>query len=64
MLFSADQARGAALAARFPNVLEPDPRTPPDAQRLLIVRPDGYVGLSMASHDWPEAERYLRLLAA
>ncbi len=63
VLFAADGVRGAALAARFPGVLDPSPRTPPDPHRLLIVRPDGYVGLSAAGTDWAEAERYLRLLA-
>jgi 2-polyprenyl-6-methoxyphenol hydroxylase-like FAD-dependent oxidoreductase len=64
VLFAADHAGGAALAARFPALLEPDPRLPPDPRRLLIVRPDGYVGLSAPSDDWPEAERYLQHLVA
>ena len=64
VLFAADGEKGAALAARFPSVLDPSPRTPPDAESLLIIRPDGYVGLSAAGHDWAEAERYLHLLAA
>ena len=34
VLFSSDKAKGAAWAAGFPNVLDPDPRTPPDAARL------------------------------
>ena len=64
MLFAADTEKGAALAARFPAVLEPEPRTPPGRQGLLIVRPDGYVGLSAGGAAWDEAERYLELLAA
>ena len=64
VLFSADKEAGAALAARFPGVLEAAPRTPPDAHSLLIVRPDGYVGLSARGHGWAEAENYLSLLAA
>lgn len=64
VLFSADQATGAALAARFPSVLDPRPRILADTQRLLIVRPDGYVGLSAAGNDWAGAERYVQLLAA
>ncbi len=63
ILFSADQARSTALAARFPGVLDPSPRSPPDAQSLLIVRPDGYVGLSAVGDSWTEAERYIQLLA-
>jgi 2-polyprenyl-6-methoxyphenol hydroxylase-like FAD-dependent oxidoreductase len=62
VLFAADAARGATLAARFPGVLDPAPRTPPDLDRLLIVRPDGYVGLSATGSDWAEAERYLNML--
>ncbi len=64
VLFSADRAGGAAFAARFPGVLDPTPRTSPDGRSLLIVRPDGYVGLSAAGQDWAEAERYLHRLAA
>ena len=64
VLFAADPARGAALAARFPRLLEPAARTPPDPHRLLIVRPDGYVGLSTAGDDWPGAEAYLQRWAA
>ncbi len=64
VLFAADAERGAALAARFPGALDPVARPPPDGRSLLIVRPDGYVGLSAAPDDWAEAERYLLLLAA
>jgi hypothetical protein len=64
VLFAADSARGSTFAARFPGVLDPRPRTPPDARRLLLVRPDGYVGLSVADNDWAEAERYLHSVAA
>ena len=64
VLFAADRDQGAALAARFPGIMEPRPRTPPDAGRLLLVRPDGYVGLSGKAGDWAEAERYARVLMA
>ena len=63
VLFAADRARGMALAARFSGLLEPDTRSPL-ADRLLIVRPDGYIGLSAPAHDWTAAESYLRSLAA
>jgi 2-polyprenyl-6-methoxyphenol hydroxylase-like FAD-dependent oxidoreductase len=63
VLFGAgDEA--AALAARFPSLVEAPPRTPPDPGRLLIVRPDGYIGLSVDAEHWDEAETYLRDLAA
>lgn len=38
------------------------PRSPADARRLLIVRPDGYVGLSTSGTDWAGAKNYLARL--
>jgi 2-polyprenyl-6-methoxyphenol hydroxylase-like FAD-dependent oxidoreductase len=62
VLFAAgDKAR--ALAADFPALLEPAPRTPPDPRVLLILRPDGYIGLSAGADDWDAAEAYLRELS-
>jgi FAD binding domain len=63
VLFAADAAKGAALAARFPRLLEAKPRKPADASRLLIVRPDGYVGLTAGRGDWAEADAYLARIA-
>ncbi len=63
VLYAADTEKGAALAAQFPSLLEPEPRTPTAPHRLLIARPDGYVGLSADGHAWEEAERYLERLA-
>ncbi|WP_267428321.1 FAD-dependent monooxygenase [Methylobacterium sp. GC_Met_2] len=63
VLYTADAVKGAALTARFPTLLEPDPRAPTESENLLIVRPDGYVGLSAGRDDWNDAERYLELLA-
>ncbi|AWN37725.1 FAD-dependent monooxygenase [Methylobacterium radiodurans] len=62
VLYAADAARGSALTGRFPDLLEPRLRSPPDASGLFIIRPDGYVGLSADEADWDDAERYLRLL--
>jgi 2-polyprenyl-6-methoxyphenol hydroxylase-like FAD-dependent oxidoreductase len=64
VLFAADKIKGAAFAARFPALLEAESRPTPDQDRLLIVRPDGYIGLSAAANDWPSAENYLRRLVA
>lgn len=44
-------------------LLESQCRVPTDENRLLIVRPDGYVGLSAHADDWAAAERYLARLA-
>ncbi len=63
VLYTADAEKGAALAARFPLLLESKPRTPADPHRLLIVRPDGYIGLSSGDATWVEPERYLQRLA-
>ncbi len=63
VLFAAgDEA--AALAARYPGLVEAVPRTPPDPGRLLIVRPDGYIGLSVVAEDFAGAEDYLGGLEA
>ena len=63
MLYSADAARGAALIARFPGLLEARLRAPANVKDLLIVRPDGYVGLSARARDWAAPERYLQRMA-
>ncbi|MGE7417797.1 FAD-dependent monooxygenase [Methylobacterium tarhaniae] len=63
VLYAADAGRGAALAGRFPGLLEAAPRSPPDPSGLFVVRPDCYVGLSAGGRGWDEAERYLRGLA-
>ncbi len=64
VLFAADAGKAAALTARFPHALDPTSRMPPDPGKLLIVRPDSYIGLSADGGDWAKAERYLRKLAA
>lgn len=64
VLYAADVEKRAVLAARFPALLEPEPRQQPDGQRMLIVRPDGYIGLSAGEGAWREAESYLQQLAA
>ena len=64
VLYTADKEKGAALAARFPKLLEPEPRSPVNPESLLIVRPDGYVGFAAKSRAWEEAENYLEPLQA
>ncbi|MBW4022364.1 MAG: NAD(P)-binding protein [Proteobacteria bacterium] len=59
---SADPARAQALTAAFPTLLEAAPRRSPDRSRLLVVRPDGYIGLSAPGDDFDAAERYLHHL--
>jgi hypothetical protein len=64
LLYADDRERAATLTAQFPALLEHEPRTPPDASSVLIVRPDGYIGLSTPATRSGEAERYLRTIAA
>ncbi|TDR94954.1 FAD-dependent monooxygenase [Enterovirga rhinocerotis] len=64
VLYTDDAARGAGLAARFPSLLEAEPRKPVVPGTLVIVRPDGYVGLSGSASDWGSAESYLGRLAS
>ena len=64
VLFSSELGHGAALAARFPRLLDPRPRRSPKEKSLLLVRPDGYVGLSAEAGDREAAESYLARLAS
>jgi 2-polyprenyl-6-methoxyphenol hydroxylase-like FAD-dependent oxidoreductase len=63
VLYTADLKKGATLTARFPSLLEAKPRMSHEPQKLLIVRPDDYVGFSSDQATWGEAERYLQRLA-
>jgi hypothetical protein len=60
VLYAADAERGAALAARFPGLVQPVPRANPEPGRLHLVRPDGYVGLAAGAADWDAAAHYLK----
>lgn len=64
VLFAADKKQGDAFAARYPAILETETRPAPGLDRLLLVRPDGYVGLSAAADDWAGAEKYLGVFSA
>jgi 2-polyprenyl-6-methoxyphenol hydroxylase-like FAD-dependent oxidoreductase len=64
VLYAADVERGAALVTQFPSLVEAVVRRPDEPLRVLIVRPDGYVGFSAEEADWEGAESYLRALAA
>ena len=64
VLLAADKARAAELTAAFPSILEAAPRASPQADRMLIARPDGYIGLSAAASDWAAAESYLARLVS
>ncbi len=59
VLYASDAVKGTALSARFPGLVDGKPRTPPRADELLIVRPDGYIGYSGSGSDWETAEHYL-----
>lgn len=63
VLFASDRERAAELIEKYPALLAADPRTPPEDNAMLIVRPDGYIGLSAHGDDWRDAEAYLAALA-
>lgn len=62
-LYTADRTLGAQLVARYPALLEPQPRSPPGRNAVLIVRPDGYVGYGSRGVDRDGAEAYLAALS-
>jgi 2-polyprenyl-6-methoxyphenol hydroxylase-like FAD-dependent oxidoreductase len=55
--------RAKDCTAAYPSLLEAEPRPAPAPDRLLIVRPDGYIGFSGNAADWHAADAYLRALA-
>ncbi|MEO8747307.1 MAG: FAD-dependent monooxygenase [Rhodanobacter sp.] len=63
VLYAVDTQKGSDLIARHADLLENEVRTPADPQQLLIVRPDGYVGLRTRADDWDAAASYLDLIA-
>lgn len=63
VLYAADAEGGAALAARYPGLVQPVPRRNPMPGRLHLVRPDGYVGFAAGAADAEAAEHYLKEIA-
>ncbi len=64
VLHAADAAKAATVAAQFPDIVEAAPRRPPASRELLLVRPDGYVGLVAGEDKWADAEAYLARVRA
>ena len=62
ILYAADIGKARALASCFPNLIESVARTPPSPDRLLIVRPDAYIGFSAEGSAWDNAKSYLEHL--
>jgi hypothetical protein len=63
VLYTADPEKGAELVACYPSLLEAVVRAPDEPLRVLIVRPDGYVGFSAEETDWVAVSEYLQALA-
>ena len=63
VLYAEDRERAAALAAKYPKLVQPEPRAPAD-RHITIVRPDGYVGFAGSAGDFDGADSYLGRLAA
>ena len=56
-LFTADAAGAAALASRFPALLDPQIRPPLADDGIWLARPDGYVAATAQSGDWEAIAR-------
>jgi len=63
VLFTTDDQTGEAFTANYPHLLEARPRIPPRPEELLVVRPDGYIGLRSKRGHWNDVESYLKRLA-
>ncbi len=50
-LMANDSPAVRAMLAKYPDLLEPSPRTPPDPAGLWLVRPDGYVAAVARADD-------------
>ncbi len=53
-----------SLMSEYPALLEPRLRAPLAAGRLALVRPDGYLAMSVPEGDWPEIAAYLARFSA
>jgi len=62
-VMASDTAAAAALAARFPRLVEPTARVPFDRAGIWLVRPDGYVGVAAGTDGWSAIGDYLSALA-
>jgi 2-polyprenyl-6-methoxyphenol hydroxylase-like FAD-dependent oxidoreductase len=61
-LMASDRQMAARLIAAHPALLEPEPRDPPDAGGIWLVRPDGYVAASAGANDWTAISTHLERL--
>jgi hypothetical protein len=59
---ASDRQMAARLIAAHPALLEPEPRDPPDAGGIWLVRPDGYVAASAGANDWTAISTHLERL--
>jgi hypothetical protein len=60
---AADAAVAAALAARFPALVDPQVRPPLAEGGIWLVRPDGYVAATAKADGWNVIDGYLAGLA-
>ena len=58
-LYATPSADAEQFIACFPQLLEPQPRTPFKPGTLCLVRPDGYVAFSADTNAWPQADAYM-----
>ena len=58
-LYAAPGADANQFIACFPDVLEPEPRTPLKPGTICLVRPDGYVAFTGDTNAWHQADAYM-----
>ena len=63
-LFAPPGSGAENIVDRFAAVLDPDVHPPLHQDALCLVRPDGYVAMSVASEGWKEIEGYLHRLCS
>jgi hypothetical protein len=61
-LFAEDTPTSRSLLSKYPDFVEPSPRTQYGHGGMWIVRPDGYVALAAKYDAWNDVEAYLSRL--
>ena len=62
-LISSNGPQAQTTLQRHPTLLEPKLRTPPDANVMSLVRPDGYIAAAAKAGDWQTLDDCLAKIA-
>ncbi|MFT8775509.1 MAG: FAD-dependent monooxygenase [Gluconacetobacter liquefaciens] len=63
-LWATDDTEARTLIGRYPSLLDPHLRTPPDGKGSWLVRPDGYVAATSRAGKWSPIEAALSKIVA